>query len=119
MVAMIDSGGSNRITAAGGNFDGTVLFNSGGLQNHTQLLAEMASHNHGITDPGHAHNFTAVLSNTSVASAPGASIVAPQSPTTGATTTNTTGITATGFQGSGSPFTILPPVLMLNKQVKY
>lgn len=39
-------GGSaaNRITVAGGNFDGTVLGGTGGLQNHTQTIAEMPVH---------------------------------------------------------------------------
>lgn len=35
---------SGRITVAGGNFDGTVLGGSGGLQNHTLLTAEMPVH---------------------------------------------------------------------------
>jgi microcystin-dependent protein len=44
-------GGSaaNRITVAGGNFDGTVLGNSGGLQNQTLTLAQLPT---GITAVG-------------------------------------------------------------------
>jgi microcystin-dependent protein len=34
-IANLDAGGSNRITVAGGNFDGTVLGNTGGSQNRT------------------------------------------------------------------------------------
>jgi microcystin-dependent protein len=39
-------GGSaaNRITVAGGNFDGTVLGGTGGSQNHTTTIAEMPVH---------------------------------------------------------------------------
>lgn len=35
---------SGRITVAGGNFDGTVLGGSGGLQNHTLTTSEMPVH---------------------------------------------------------------------------
>lgn len=35
---------TGRITVAGGNFDGTVLGGSGGLQNHTLTTAEMPVH---------------------------------------------------------------------------
>jgi microcystin-dependent protein len=41
-----DSGGSNRITVAGGNFDGTVIGNAGGQQNQQLTLAQLPS---GIT----------------------------------------------------------------------
>ena len=36
-----DSGGSGRITVAGGNFDGTVIGNSGGGQNQTLTLNQI------------------------------------------------------------------------------
>ena len=36
-----DSGGSNRITVAGGNFDGTVVGNTGGQQNQTLTQAQL------------------------------------------------------------------------------
>lgn len=36
-----DSGGSGRITIAGGNFDGTIIGNSGGGQNQTLTLAQL------------------------------------------------------------------------------
>lgn len=58
---------AGRITVAGGNFDGTVMFKSGGLENHVMLLAELATHthvqnahthtqnSHTHTDSGHGH----------------------------------------------------------------
>lgn len=47
---------SNAITVAGGNYDGSILGNKGGNQNHTLTTAEMPVHNHGVTDPNHTHN---------------------------------------------------------------
>ena len=49
-----DSGGSGRITAAGGNFDGTVIGNTGGQQNWILTLAQLPT---GITAAGTAGNF--------------------------------------------------------------
>lgn len=46
---------AGRITAAGGNFDGTGLGNVGGLENHVLIPGEMPTHNHGVSDPAHTH----------------------------------------------------------------
>ena len=40
-----DSGGSGRITVAGGNIDGTVIGNTGGAQNETLTQAQLPSYN--------------------------------------------------------------------------
>lgn len=62
VVAGLDNlGGSaaGRITAAGGNFDGTVLGGAGGAQNHTLTTAQIASHTHaGTTDATGDHTHT-------------------------------------------------------------
>jgi len=56
---------ANRVTTAGGNYDGTVLGNSGGQQsravaqanlNNFSLAVSDPGHSHGIYDPGHAHS---------------------------------------------------------------
>lgn len=49
-----DSGGSGRITVAGGNFDGTVLGNTGGGQNKTIANGNLPA-SIPYTDTGHAH----------------------------------------------------------------
>jgi|HubBroStandDraft_6_1064221.scaffolds.fasta_scaffold00050_157 microcystin-dependent protein len=111
-------GGSaaNRITIAGLNFDGTILGNVGGNQNHTLTTAELAAHNHGITDPGHNHTTSTPVPgggssfetwNTS-SLATGATLGGPN------TGSSTTGITINNA-GSGNAHTILSPAIITNK----
>lgn len=49
-----------RRTAVGSGGTGTgtlgnTVGNTGGEENHTLILTEIPSHNHGVTDPGHSH----------------------------------------------------------------
>jgi microcystin-dependent protein len=108
-------GGSaaSRITAAGGNFDGTVLGGTGGAQNHTLSQSEMPSHTHTatVTDPGHTHNFP------SVSGGAGSGGVQQDAPPAGAdytTRSAMTGITvANANTGGGGAHTILNPCMVL------
>jgi microcystin-dependent protein len=120
---------ANRITVAGGNFDGTVLGNSGGAQNQTLVTANLAAHVHSlstgtvaVTDPGHTHThtdpghthangagttgFAYTSGGGSEGYQAGAGVqftLATASSTTGVTNnTNTTGITAALSGSSGS-----------------
>lgn len=110
---------ANRITVAGGNFDGTVIANTGGLQNHTMTSGELVAHNHtgtvSITDPGHGHSLN--LGN--VGGSGGAQLSANNAgSSTAQVVSNPTGITATttiNNTGSGNPFTILGPAIICNK----
>ncbi len=103
-------GGSaaGRISVAGGNFDGTVLGNTGGGQNHTLTTTEIPTHNHGITDPGHAHSIS--ISAQVTGGTPGVTVFA------GGGTSNTNGAT-TGISinnaGGGAAHTILSPAMTL------
>lgn len=102
-----DMGGAaaNRITVAGGNFDGTVLNNTGGLQNHTLLTAELPVHSHPITDVSHVHSMGITPQHQFTVQT--GEIVAQS----GAANTGSsfTGITTTNNAGSGSAHSVLSP----------
>src|ERR1051326_3584389 len=58
LFAALDAGGSNRITAAGGNFDGTVLGNTGGAQSKNIAQNQLPN-----VSPSIAATFTGTQSN--------------------------------------------------------
>lgn len=111
LFGLDNMGGSaaNRITVAGGNFDGTVLGNTGGAQNHTLSTAEMPSHNH--TDSGHTHQFTYNTENL----APGNSLDVKSILTSsgGTTVTTQSGTANIGNTGGGGAHTILNPAMVV------
>jgi microcystin-dependent protein len=114
-----DSGGSGRITAAGGNFDGTVVGGTGGQQNQTLTQAQLPAFKPAITitDPGHSHSYNEATAGTTVAASSGP-IHASQASTTG---TATTGITAalTSNLGSGALTAVLSNAAIVNKCVRF
>lgn len=114
-------GGSaaNRITVAGGNFDGTVLGNTGGLQNHTLTTPEIPAHNHTATDSGHSHN---IHGDNHTASGSGGNAVPHASSADpfissgpelyGATDSATANVTI-GNTGGGGAHTVLNPAMVV------
>ena len=81
----------------------------GGQATHIQSVAEMAAHNHGVTDPGHSHTFTADLSTTgNVLNGNGCCQPTNGNSTTG---TSTTGITINS-NGSSAPFNVMGPFVL-------
>ncbi len=118
-------GGSaaNRITSAGGNFDGTSLGSAGGAQNHTLALSEAPTgqFSFNFNDPGHSHTINSLaLFNTSGASPVISFTNASSTPVSHPSTdTATTGITAsiTDHAGGGS-HTVLSPGMVLNKIIR-
>jgi microcystin-dependent protein len=102
----VDAG---RITAAGGNFDGTVLGGTGGAQNHTLTTAEMPVHSHGITDPGHIHSTGTFQAFQGGGGTPINTMLQNPGGNTGSAGT---GITINNT-GSGNAHPILPPAMVL------
>jgi hypothetical protein len=138
VVAMIDSGGSGRISAAGGNFDGTLMYNSGGNQNHTLIVNEipaglfasvsgtLTGSASGTLTGGTSAAVTGQGSEIVVATGGGGAIQFSTLPTAGlsvsvsGTLASSDSGTLTGSAGGGgAAHTILQPTLMLNRQVKY
>lgn len=96
-----------------------ALGTNGGTAEVTLGISNLASHSHGVTDPGHVHGITdpghhhtsetAASNVTAGASAGGVTAGNTGNATTGITINSaTTGIT-TQDTGSAAPFSILPP----------
>lgn len=116
-VGKDNAGGNNtnRITSAVAGFDGDTLGAAGGDQ-------RVQTHNHTLTDPGHAHTLKAssslALTNEPSANAlakPGNEIYRNAAPDvnmqTGSIATNTTGITLADF-GAGSSQNVQPSLVV-------
>jgi microcystin-dependent protein len=109
-----DMGGSaaSRLTNAASGVAGTTLGASGGAQTHTLTTAQLASHSHSVTDPGHQHTGAgAGVANVAGGGTPIASGVS------GVTGTSTTGISIASA-GSGEAHNNVQPTLVLNKIIR-
>ena len=102
---------------------GSTLGASGGTDQHTLVVAEMPSHSHSVSDPGHAHSYRTPESFGS-----GADNISQGGPfqfmwhdlggSSASSTSGTgTGITL-GSTGSGTAFNITNPGLVLNYLIK-
>jgi len=119
LVAGRDSGGSGRITAAGGNFDGTVVGNTGGGQNQTLTIAQL---------PIFSNSFS--LNSSNIVQQQGGSFSGTTEFTVSASGDTAPTLTGVGRQwgvitpnttvsfGSGNAHTILSPAGIVTKCVK-
>ena len=107
-----DSGGSNRITSAGGNFDGTVIGNTGGQQNQTLTIAQLPANppfNPAVT----------ITNQTEILLTDGT----PTAPNSGGSVNRVTGTgvtaTVTGNLGQGNAHPVLSNAAIVNKCVRF
>ncbi len=113
-----DSGGSNRITSAGGNFDGTVIGGTGGQQNKVVAQANLPAV--GVSIPSLSVSATSTTLFTSgpfvAQSGTGALGVTAEGTVT---STGTTGTGTTGNLGSGTALPVLSNAAIVNKCVRF
>lgn len=97
-------GGTGRITTAGSGVDGATRFAAGGAQNVTLATADIPSHTHALTDPGHTHS--GIVGSTSTVVTASGSLGVP----TGVSTigSNTTGISISNTGGGGAHNNVQP-----------
>lgn len=108
---------ANRLTTAGSGVDGVTLGAVGGEQTHALTTAELATHNHTLTDPGHFH---ANVNN--AACAPGTSFNAMSNIASGIqsavqTASKVTGITLADA-GLGTAHNNVQPTIVCNYIIK-
>ena len=97
-----------------------ALASTGGAATTTLITANLPSHTHSITDPGHDHD---AITQTSGSSSSGAQFANSFSGSVNTTSTQmiqtaTTGITATDATGSGTAATTISPYLAINFIIK-
>jgi microcystin-dependent protein len=109
-----DMGGSsaNRLTGLSGGLNGDTLGATGGAETHTLTTAELAVHNHGITDPGHIHTTSTQVRGTGLINQFGGTGQGI-TPITPSTDSATTGVTVDNA-GSGNAHNNVQPTIILN-----
>lgn len=96
--------GSGKTVRASFITDAQAMASTGGAQTVTQTTKELAAHTHGVTDPGHTHDYDKVGGSGTIAAGSGAT-----NSVNTATSSETTGITINSA-GSGLPMNNLPPM---------
>lgn len=92
----------------------TTVGPGGGEEAHAPTLAEMFTHNHGVTDTGHHHTTNAGGDAPSYSDSSGST--PPLAAAGSATSTVATGITINN-EGSSTPFNVMQPCLIATKMI--
>jgi microcystin-dependent protein len=118
VVAGKDNMGGTSADRLTSPINGDNLGAAGGSQSHALITAELPAHNHGVTDPGHAHNFGISLQGVTGSQLIGSGAV-PAFYAAGADTRSGTQSSGTGISiqntGSGTAHNNMQPTMVLNK----
>jgi microcystin-dependent protein len=112
-VSAMKEASATRLTSTYFGASGATMGAVGGLESHTLTTAQMPTHSHGVTDPGHTHLVNPL--NPSVMAGAGSNTfgAGSQQPTTFTIVANTTGITINNA-GSGNAHNIVQPTIICN-----
>lgn len=115
-VGKDDMGGvaASRITSGGSGLDGTSLGAADGEETHTLVTAEMPSHNHTLTDPGHTHSVShnANYSTGTLVNRAGSETAPYVGGATISIVSSQTGITLASTGGGGAHNNVQPSIIM-------
>jgi microcystin-dependent protein len=103
---------------AGAGLTSRTLSSKGGAETHVLTTGEMPSHNHGVTDPGHAHSYVNNTNDQNTDNVFSTESAADQVDLNNTTSSNTTGISINNT-GGGQAHNNMQPFIVLRYFIKY
>jgi microcystin-dependent protein len=103
---------------AGAGLTSRTLGDISGEETHVLTTGEMPSHNHGVTDPGHAHSYVNNVNDQNTDNAFATETAADQVDLNQTTGSNTTGISINNT-GGGQAHNVMQPYVVLRYFIKY